>query len=57
MKRQRIYTMNGAKVNDNDRLELANMLVKFGYCVKIGKERPQGKTTGAFTYYVEYWSE
>lgn len=54
MKRQRIYNyMN--KVNDDDRQQLALLLIKSGYSVRLGKETPPGKRTP--TYYVEYWKE
>lgn len=43
------------KMNDDDRQQLVGLLVKSGYVVKIGKERPGGK--GQTMYYVEYWEE
>lgn len=49
---QRIYTQKDAKVNDADRLALAQLLLKFGYTVRIGKERKDGKTTNV--YYIAY---
>lgn len=52
-KRQRIYSLMG-KIND-DRNSLCCLLVKAGYAVRIGKERPGGK--GQTKYYVEYWVE
>lgn len=51
---QRIYPQKDAKVNDADRLELATLLIKFGYTVRIGKERKDGKTTNVS--YVAYAS-
>lgn len=51
-KRQRIYSLMG-KINDDDRNSLCCLLVKAGYAVRIGKERPGGK--GQTKYYVEYW--
>lgn len=44
----RIYTQKDAKVNEQDRLALASLLVKFGYTVRIGKERHDGKSTNVF---------
>jgi len=38
-----------------DRLELATLLAKAGYTVRVGRERPPGKSSGAFINYVEYW--
>ena len=43
------------KLNDDDRNTLCCLLVKAGYAVKIGKERPGGK--GQTQYYVEFWRE
>ncbi len=41
-------------MNDTDRLALASLLFKFGYTVRIGKERKDGKTTNTiFVYYKE----
>jgi hypothetical protein len=48
----KIQPQKDAKVNETDRLELATLLVKFGYTVRIGKERKDGKTTNVF--YVAY---
>jgi len=52
--RNRIYNYLG-KINDDDRNALASLLIKCGYCAKIGKERPDGK--GKNMYFVEYWKE
>ena len=43
------------KLNDEDRNSLCCLLVKAGYAVRIGKERPGGK--GQTMYFVEYWVE
>lgn len=45
MEERKITTQRDAKVNDSDRLALASLLIKFGYTVRIGKERKDGKTT------------
>lgn len=50
----RIFQQKDAKVNEADRLELASLLIKFGYKVCIGKERRDGKPS---TIYVEYETE
>lgn len=52
--RNRIYSHLN-KINDEDRNTLCCLLVKAGYAVRIGKERPGGK--GQTKYYVEYWAE
>lgn len=49
---QRIAAQKGAKVNDEDRLALASLLIKFGYTVRIGKERKEGEK--AATIFVAY---
>ena len=52
MEERKITAQRDAKVNDADRLALASLLVKFGYTVRIGKERTEGKTTN--TIFVAY---
>jgi hypothetical protein len=42
-------------MNDDDRNQLCCLLVKSGYAVRIGKERPGGK--GQTKYFVEFWEE
>ena len=44
-----------SKLNDDDRSNLVGLLVKAGYTVRIGKERPGNK--GQTKYFVEYWEE
>lgn len=53
-KRQRIDNLL-SKLNDEDRNSLCCLLIKAGYTVRIGKERPSGK--GQTKYFVEYWKE
>lgn len=43
------------KLNDEDRNALCCLLIKSGYAVRIGKERPGGK--GQTIYFVEFWEE
>lgn len=43
------------KLNDEDRNTLCRLLIKAGYAVRIGKERPGGK--GQTMYFVEFWEE
>lgn len=52
----KIYNLKPNSLNENDRLELAKLLIKAGYAVKLGRERPSG-STAAYTHYVEYWEE
>lgn len=55
-KKQRIYSIKQNGLNDADRLELAKMLVKAGYSVRVGKERKEQKSK-SYSYFVEYWEE
>lgn len=48
----RISEQNHGRLNEDDRLELARLLLKAGYTVRIGREKPPGKKTNA--YFVEY---
>ena len=50
----KIYNQKHGNLNDNDLQELGRLLLKAGYTVRLGKERPKGKTTGAYIKYVEY---
>lgn len=54
MKKQRIYSVKGNSLNESERLEIARLLIKAGYVVKLGRERikPQSKS---YVYFVEYW--
>lgn len=46
----RIYAQNGGSLTRQERLDLATLLVKAGYCVSCGKAKVAGKTVD----YVEY---
>jgi hypothetical protein len=50
----KIYSQKQNALNETDRLELAKLLIKAGYAVRIGSEKPEGKPNGANIYYVEY---
>lgn len=47
----KIYELHGTKLNEQDWLDLARLMIKAGYAVKKGRERPSGK--GAYTHYLE----
>lgn len=53
-KRNKIYNKS-TKLNDEDRITLASLLIKAGYVAKTGCEAIEGKKQK--TYYVEYWEE
>lgn len=48
----KIYQQKDGRVNDADRQLLASLLIKFGYTVRIGKERKDGCKTN--TFFVAY---
>ena len=52
--RNKIYNKS-TKLNDEDRITLAGLLIKAGYVAKTGSEAIDGKKQK--TYYVEYWEE
>jgi len=54
MKKQRIYSVKNNSLNEPDRLELARLLIKAGYAVRLGREKVNPKST-SFIYFVEYW--
>ena len=48
----KIFQQNNGKVNEADRLAIAALLIKFGYTVRIGKEKKDGnKATTIFVAY------
>ena len=52
----RISTQKHGAMNETDRLQMARLLIKAGYTVRIVRERPHGKNNGTYTYYVECWA-
>lgn len=48
----KIIEQRNGKLNEQDRLQLATLLIKAGYSVKIGKDKIPGKTTNII--YVEF---
>lgn len=49
----KITDQHKGKLNEADRLQLATLLIKAGYSVRIGKEKPPGKTN--YVTFVEFW--
>ncbi|MEG0133515.1 MAG: resolvase [Clostridium sp.] len=47
----KIYS-KGSSLNESERLDLARLLIKAGYTVKLGRDKIQGKST--YIHYVEY---
>lgn len=56
MVKQRTYSVKQNGLNDADRLELAKILIKAGYSVRIGREQKDQKSK-RYSYFVEYWEE
>lgn len=50
---QRIYPQKAGALNEAKRLEIAKLLIKAGYAVKIGIEKPKNTNV----YFIEYWDE
>lgn len=57
MPKQRIYSIKNNSLNEQDRLEIARLLIKAGYAVRLGKEKDTTKKSGPNIYFVEYWEE
>lgn len=53
--KQRITCTGVGTFNAEDRVAIAQILVKAGYTVRIGKEKLPNKNTT--TYFVEFWGE
>lgn len=53
--RRKIYNVKEKGLGEQERLELARLLIKAGYIVRIGREKLAGKNT--WVYFVEYWEE
>lgn len=54
--RQRIYNVKNNALNEQERLDLARMLAKAGYAVRLGRVK-QNPKSNTYTYFVEYWEE
>ena len=56
---QKIFSIRkgSSQWNEDDRLQMAAMLVKCGYAVRIGRRPIQGKEgkNAPCEYFVEYW--
>ena len=50
----KIYSLKSGSLNEQDRLELARLLIKAGYAVRLGREKPQGKPNSQYSYFVEF---
>jgi len=50
----KIEEQRHCSLTEAERLELAKLLAKAGYRVRLGRERPKGKETGSYKHFVEY---
>ncbi len=53
--KQRIYSLKSGSLNESERIEIARLLLKAGYTARLGREKPQGKPSGTYEYFVEFW--
>ncbi|MEE1280042.1 MAG: resolvase [Oscillospiraceae bacterium] len=51
MEKQIIEAQKGFTLNENERLQMATLLIKAGYSVRIAKAKQDGKSTIC----LEYW--
>jgi hypothetical protein len=51
--RIKIIPPKNGKLNEEDRLALASLLIKAGFAVRLSQEKINSRTI----YYVEYWEE
>lgn len=50
----KIYCLKNNSLNEAERLELARLLIKAGYTVRVGSEPPPGNPKGTKRYFVEF---
>ena len=50
----RIQPQKCGSLTESERLDIARLLVKAGYTVRIGKEKPANKPNGAYVFYIEF---
>lgn len=53
MDKKRIIPPKHNGLNEAERLEIARLLIKAGYTVRVGSETKNGRTV----YFIEYWEE
>jgi hypothetical protein len=52
----KIQALKNGKLEETDRLEIARLLIKAGYTVKIGREKQNTKSS-IYTHYIEFNEE
>lgn len=50
----RITSQKTGALNEADRLQLGTLLLKAGYQVRLGRQRPPGNKGTTYTQFVEY---
>ena len=50
----KIYSLKNGALNEAERLEIARLLIKAGYTVRVGSEAPPGNPNGKKSYFVEF---
>lgn len=50
----RIQPQKNGSLTETERLEIGRLLLKAGYTVRVGKEKPTNKPNGAYVFYIEF---
>ncbi|CCL55262.1 hypothetical protein [Clostridioides difficile] len=49
----KIYAQKNGSLNDTDRLEIARLLIKAGYTVRLDKEKENNKSISCVEYFIK----
>lgn len=52
----RIYSVKQGSLNESERLEIARLLIKAGYTVKLDREK-RNQNSNTYTYFIEFWED
>lgn len=52
----RIYSVKQGSLNESERLEIARLLIKAGYTVKLDREK-RNQNSRTYTYFIEFWED
>lgn len=52
----RIYSVKQGSLNESERLEIARLLIKAGYTVKLDREK-RNQNSSTYTYFIEFWED
>jgi len=53
----KIYSQKNGQLNEPERLAISNLLIKAGYMVRVGKEKPEGNKNAQNIHFVEYFAD